>query len=305
MEIAITGASGLIGSALTRALHADGHTVRPVTRSASGAGAIPWDPAAGTIAAGALEGLDAVVHLAGEPIASGPWTRAQRRRIHDSRSQGTDLLARALAALDRPPAVLVSGSAIGYYGDRGDQRLDEGAGPGSDFLASVCVDWEAATAPATAAGIRVVHLRTGIVLDRHGGALAKQLPLFRLGLGGKAGRGTQWLSWITLADEVRAIRHAIDTPALVGPANLTAPGAVTNAEFTRALGRAVHRPTLLPVPRLVRHAPFGVGALLDSLLFTSARVAPDALAATGFRFEHERLDRALEAVLADEGAGAS
>jgi uncharacterized protein (TIGR01777 family) len=305
MQIAITGASGLIGSALSRSLQADGHTVRPVSRSASGPGSIGWDPPSGTIDAAALEGLDAVVHLAGEPIASGPWTRAQRARIHDSRSQGTDLLARTLAGLDRPPSVLVSGSAIGYYGDRGDQRLDEGAGPGSDFLASVCVDWEAATAPASAAGIRVVHLRTGIVLDRHGGALAKQLPLFRLGLGGKAGRGTQWLSWITLADEVRAIRHAIDTPALVGPANLAAPGAVTNAEFTRALGHAVHRPTLLPVPRFVRHAPFGVGALLDSLLFTSARVAPDALASTGFRFEHEGLEDAFDAVLADRGAAAS
>jgi uncharacterized protein (TIGR01777 family) len=297
MQIAITGASGLIGTALTRSLEADGHVVRPVTRSGSRPGAIAWDPSAGTIDAAALEGVDAVVHLAGEPIASGPWTAAQRARIHDSRSQGTALVARTLAGLDRRPSVLVSGSAVGYYGDRGDERLVEGSAPGTDFLAQVCVDWEAATAPAEEAGIRVVRIRTGIVLDRRGGALAKQLPLFRLGLGGKAGRGTQWLPWITLHDEVRAIRHALDTASLSGPVNLAAPGVVTNAEFTRALGKAVHRPTLLPVPRFVRHAPFGIGDLLGSLLFTSARVVPDALAATGFRFDHERLDDALATVL--------
>lgn len=299
MDIAITGASGLIGRALASSLRADGHRVRPLARpssSRSDGDRITWDPAAGTIDGAALEGVDAVVHLAGEGIASGPWTRAQRARIHDSRVDGTTLLARALADLDAPPAVLLSGSAIGYYGDRGDDRLTEADGPGDDFLAEVCVAWEAATAPAEAAGIRVAHLRTGIVLDRSGGALGKQLPLFRLGLGGRAGRGTQWMSWITIVDEVRAIRFALESE-VAGPLNLTAPGPVTNAEFTRALGTALHRPTFLTVPRLAKKAPAGIGDLVGSLLFTSARVEPAALLAAGFRFEHPELDEALPAVV--------
>lgn len=296
MDVAITGSSGLIGTALRASLEADGHRVVPIVRS-EGAAGVRWDPTAGTIDAEALEGIDAVVHLAGEGIASGPWTQAQRRRLRESRTQGTTVLSEALAGLARPPAVLVSGSAIGYYGDRGDERLTEDAGPGNDFLASICTAWEAATTPAETAGIRVAHIRTGIVLDADGGALAKQLPVFKLGLGGKAGDGRQWFSWITLADEVRAIRFVIDEPAVQGAVNLAAPGAVTNAEFTRALGSALHRPTLLTIPRVVRHAPFGVGDLLGSLLFTSARVEPAALASAGFTFDHPELGPALEAVL--------
>jgi len=299
MDIAITGSSGLIGTALTRSLEGDGHRVVPVVRGEGRRpGAVRWDPTGGTIDAAGLEGVDAVVHLAGEGVASGPWTTAQRRRIAESRQAGTTLLAQTLAGLDRPPAVLVSGSAIGYYGDRGDAVLAEGDAPGDDFLASVCIAWEAATAPAEAAGIRVAHLRTGIVLDRRGGALAKQLPIFRLGLGGKAGTGRQWMSWITLDDEVRAIRFALETPEVHGPLNLTAPRPVTNGEFTRALAGALHRPAVLTIPRLVQRAPFGVGDLVGSLLFTSARVEPRALLDAGFTFEHPDLDEALAAVLA-------
>jgi uncharacterized protein (TIGR01777 family) len=298
MQIAITGSSGLIGTALTRSLEADGHQVIPVVRSEGRPGSIRWDPAAGTIDGGGLEGLDAVVHLAGEGIASGPWTTAQRERIHESRRAGTQTLATALAACASPPPVLLSGSAIGYYGDRGAEELTEASSAGSDFLADVCVAWEAATAPAADAGIRVAHLRTGIVLDRRGGALAKQLPIFKLGLGGKAGRGTQWMSWITLEDEVRAIRWALEHDAVQGAVNLTAPAPVTNAEFTKGLGAAVHRPTVLTIPRFVRHAPFGIGDLVGSLLFSSARVLPDALLASGFEFRHPTLDEGLAAVLA-------
>ena len=296
MDIAITGASGFIGTALARSLEADGHTVIPVVRRATTGRAIRWDPAAGTIDATGLEGLDAVVHLAGEGIASGRWSAAQRARIRDSRVQGTTVLATALAGLEAPPPVLVSGSAIGIYGDRGDEVLTEASAPGGDFLAEVCTAWEAATAPAEAAGIRVAHLRTGIVLDPEGGALAKQLPIFRLGLGGRAGRGTQWMSWITLADEVRAIRFAIDHD-VAGPVDLTAPGPVTNRDFTEALGRALHRPTFLTIPSFVRHAPLGVGDLVGSLLFSSARVLPATLEAAGFEFTHPELDGALAAIL--------
>ena len=297
MDIAITGASGFIGTALARSLQANGHRVLPVVRRDGGADTVRWDPAAGTIDAGALDGLDAVVHLAGEGIASGPWTAAQRTRIAASRQAGTELLAGALAGLQRPPATLLSGSAIGYYGDRGDELLPETASPGEDFLAEVCIAWERATAPAEAAGIRVAHLRTGIVLDPSGGALAKQLPLFKLGLGGRAGRGTQWMSWITLADEVRAIRFALEHDELRGPVNLAAPAPVTNAAFTDALGTALHRPTFLTIPRLVRHLPAGVGDLLGSLLFVSQRVVPDALETAGFRFEHPELAGALASML--------
>jgi uncharacterized protein (TIGR01777 family) len=298
MDVAITGSSGLIGTALARSLVADGHRAIPIVRREGSADTIRWDPAAGTIDATGLEGLDAVVHLAGEGIASGPWTAAQRRRISESRRAGTELLAGALAGLSRPPATLLSGSAIGYYGDRADEVLTEGAHPGGDFLAGVCIAWEGATAAAEEAGVRVAHLRTGIVLDRSGGALGKQLPLFKLGLGGRAGRGDQWMSWITLDDEVRAIRFALDHPELRGAVNLTAPAPVTNREFTAALGRAVHRPTFLTIPRLARHAPFGIGDLVESLLFTSARVEPHALTTAGFEFDHEQIDDALAAVLA-------
>lgn len=297
MDIAITGSSGLIGRALAASLRTDGHRVVAVVRAAGRPDTVRWDPVAGTIDAGGLEGLDAVVHLAGQGIAAGPWTAKQRRRIHDSRQQGTTLLARTLAGLGQRPATLVSASAIGYYGDRGSEVLEERSAAGTDFLAGICTAWEAATQPAEEAGIRVAHVRTGIVLDAQGGALGKQLPLFKLGLGGRAGRGHQWMSWITLHDEVRAIRFALEETSVTGPLNLTAPNPVTNAEFTKALGAAVHRPTFLTIPRLVRHAPLGIGDLVGSLLFTSARVEPRALLAAGFAFDQPSLPAALEAVL--------
>lgn len=297
MDVAITGASGMIGTALTESLRTDGHRVVVVSRSASAGDTVRWDPSAGMIESGGLEGLDAVVHLAGEPIASGPWTKAQRRRIHDSRQQGTRLLATTLAGLGQKPGVLVSGSAIGAYGDRGDEVLTEGSSLGQDFLADVCRDWEGATAPTAAAGVRVAHVRTGIVLSAKGGALAAELPIFRLGVGGKAGKGNQWMSWITLADEVAALRFVIDHD-LQGPVNLTAPAPVTNATFTQSLGRAMHKPTFLTIPRAVRHVPFGVGDLVGSLLFASQRVEPTVLVDAGFTFVHTDIDDALQAIVA-------
>lgn len=297
MHVAITGSHGLIGTALGASLRGDGHRVVPIVRSGSGDGVINWDPMGGTIDTHSLEGVDAVVHLAGEGIASGPWTKAQRVRIHDSRSKGTELLCRALAGLEQRPSVLVSGSAIGYYGDRGDEVLTESSVPGTDFLAGVCLDWEAPTQLARAAGIRTAVLRTGIVLDARGGALGKQLLPFKLGLGAKAGRGTQWMSWITLQDEVSAIRRAIDQPAVSGAVNLTAPNPVTNAEFTDAVGHALRRPTFLTIPRAARRLPFGVGPLLESLLFTSARVEPTVLSESGFSFAHTHLGPALADLL--------
>ena len=297
MHIAVTGSSGLIGTALCVALRDDGHQIVPVVRSSGVDGTIAWDPVAGKIDAPALEGMDAVVHLAGEGIAAGPWTKAQRARISDSRSHGTALLARTLAGLDRKPAVLVSGSAIGYYGDRGDELLTEDSQPGTGFLAEVCTAWEAATAPAGEAGIRTPLVRTGIVLDPAGGSLGKQLFAFKLGLGAKAGRGTQWISWITLADEVAALRHVLADKTITGPVNLVAPNPVTNAEFTDALGQALHRPTFLRIPRAVRHLPFGIGDLVDSLLFTSARVRPGVLDKTGFTFSDPNLGPALADLL--------
>ncbi|MEO6629014.1 MAG: TIGR01777 family oxidoreductase [Aquihabitans sp.] len=297
MDIAVTGSHGLIGRALIASLESDGHRVIPVVRGAATANAIVWDPESGTIDAGGLEGLDAVVHLAGEGIASKPWTASQRRRIHDSRAVGTKLLSDTLAGLHQPPATLISGSAIGFYGDRGSEVLTEHSTPGTGFLAEVCTAWEDATAAAEEAGIRTVHIRTGIVLDRRGGALAAQLPIFRLGLGGRAGNGQQWMSWITLHDEVAAIRHLIDHPEVSGPVNLGSPNPVTNADFTQALGATLHRPTFMVIPKVVGAVPFGVGDLVESLLFSSARIQPEVLLGSGFSFSEPTIESALATVL--------
>jgi hypothetical protein len=307
MDIAVTGSTGLIGRRLVQDLADTGHRVLRLVRpgssstgsssggtSSGGTDTATWDPAAGTIDAAALEGIDGVVHLAGEGIAEKRWTDEQQRRILTSRTDGTTVLAEALAKLERPPGVFLSGSAVGYYGDTGDRPTDESAGPGDDFPARVCVQWEAAAAPAVDAGIRVAYLRTGIVLDAEGGALGRQLPFFKLGLGGRAGPGTQYLSWITLNDEVRAIRFLLEAD-VSGPVNLTAPNPVTNAEFTKALGRVLGRPTtILPMagPRLL----FG-RELADNLLLTSQRVVPAALEAAGFVFEDPEIEPALRAVL--------
>jgi uncharacterized protein (TIGR01777 family) len=299
MDVAVTGASGLIGSALARALEADGHRVLRVVRpssAASGGDTVTWSPADGTIDRAGLEGIDAVVHLAGEGIAERRWSDEQKRRILESRTTGSSLLATTLAGLQRPPKVLLSSSAIGFYGDRGTEVLTEQSAPGQGFLTDVCVAWEGATRPAEEAGIRVAHLRTGIVLDRSGGALAKLVPLFRLGLGGRLGNGRQMWSWISLPDHIAATRFLLDAP-ISGPVNLTGPAPVSNAEFTKVLARAVHRPALFPVPA------FGPGIVLGrelahNLLFTSADVRPAVLRDAGFTFAHPDVETALAAVLA-------
>jgi len=257
---------------------------------------ISWDPVTGEIDASKLEGFDAVVHLAGESIADGRWTGAKKQRIRDSRIVGTRHLSERLAALKSPPQVLVSSSAIGFYGDRGDTRVDESATPGSGFLPDVCRDWEDATQPASASGIRVVLVRTGIVLDGNGGALGKMKLPFSLGVGGRLGDGKQYMSWISLDDIVGTYLHALATPSLSGPLNGVAPEPVTNAEFTRALGRALHRPTLFPVPQFA--AGLLLGEMADALLFASQRVTPSRLISSGYRFRHPTLDAALAAALA-------
>lgn len=293
-SVAITGASGFIGSALTEALAAAGtRVIRLVRRPAHGPDEVSWDPAKGTIDAAGLEGVDAVVHLAGAEIAV-RWTDRRKSLIRDSRVGGTRLLAGALAKLDRPPHVLVSGSAIGYYGNRGDERLTEQSQPGSDFLADTAVEWEAATGPAAGAGIRVVLNRTGLVIGP-GGLLERMLPPFRLGLGGKLGSGDQWMSWISLHDLVAAIRFAIDDAELRGPVNAVAPEPVTNAELTRTLARVLRRPAIFPVPPIALRAVFG--EMADAMILASQRVAPERLLDSGFDFRHRRLEDALRATL--------
>jgi uncharacterized protein (TIGR01777 family) len=296
MDVLITGSSGLIGSALRPALQAAGHHPLRLVRGATTApDAIGWDPKAGSIDAASLEGIDAIVNLAGAGIGDHRWTEAYKEEILESRVRTTDLLARALAGLDRKPSVLLSGSAIGFYGDRGDEELTEQSAPGHDFLAGVCVAWEAATQPADDAGIRVAHLRTGIVLSPDGGALKKQLPLFKLFLGGRFGGGTQWQSWISIRDEVGAIVHLLEHE-LAGPVNLTAPNPVTNGDFAKVLGGVLGRPSIVPVPSFGPKLVLGA-ELAESLLFSSQRVRSEALAASGYRFAQPDLERALHDLL--------
>lgn len=295
-RIVVAGASGLIGSALVASLQQQGHTVvRLVRRPAQGTGEITWDPAAGVLEPTALDGADAVVNLSGAGIGDRRWTDAYKRELLQSRLTATDLLARTIAASSARPGVFLSGSAIGAYGARGDEELTEASPLGNDFLADLCRQWEAATAPASAAGTRVAHLRTGIVLSPKGGALKKQLPLFKLGLGGRFGSGRQWQSWISIDDEVGAISHLL-TAEVEGPVNLTAPAPVTNREFTKRLAEVLHRPALLPIPSFGPKLLLG-GELADALLYTGQRVLPAKLQASGYRFEHASLDAALRAAL--------
>jgi hypothetical protein len=297
VDVAISGASGLIGSALTASLQADGHRVLRLVRGGITNGdEIGWDPDEGRIDAPALEGVDAVVHLAGEGIGEHRWSDEQKQRIRSSRVTGTAVLAAAVASREHKPRVLVSASAVGYYGNRGDELLTEDSAPGTDFLAEACVAWEAESRVAADAGIRTVTVRTGIVLAREGGALKSMLLPFRLGLGGKQGSGKQWMSWIALDDEIAALRAAIDDERLRGPVNLTAPNPVTNAEFARALGRVLHRPTVLPTPMFTLKARFG-GELVDSLLLAGQRVVPSRLEAISFPFRCPVLQPALEEIL--------
>jgi uncharacterized protein (TIGR01777 family) len=297
MRIAVTGSTGLVGSALVPALRAAGHEVVRLVRADPGGArdAVRWSPDAGVVPAEALEGAGAVVHLAGESIAGGRWTAARKAAIRDSRVVGTGLLAGALARLPQPPEVLVSASAVGYYGDRGDETLAEESPGGSGFLAGVAREWEAATAPAAGRGIRVVTLRLGMVLSAGGGALRAMLPPFRLGLGGVIGSGRQYVSWISLEDVPPVVLHVLATGSLQGPVNAVAPSPVTSRELTATLGRVLGRPAILPLPAAA--ARLLLGEMADELLLASTRVLPGRLLATGFRFLHPALEGALRAAL--------
>ena len=293
MNILVTGASGLVGSAACAALTREGHRVTMLRRGASGDGP-SWAPEEGRINLAPAGPLDAVLHLAGETIAQ-RWTQKAKQRIRDSRVEGTRVLCEALVNLPEPPKTLVCASATGFYGDRGDEWLDESSAPGTGFLADTCQEWEAAAAPAARAGVRVVHLRFGLVLAKEGGALAKMLPAFKLGLGGRLGDGRAWWSWIAIGDLVRVIQLALTDDSLRGPVNAVAPHPVTNAEFTRALGRVLHRPAILPVPRFVIQTVFG--EMGREALLGSARVRPAVLGKHGFTFLHGEIESALRAVL--------
>jgi uncharacterized protein (TIGR01777 family) len=297
MRVLVTGSHGLIGSELIATLRASGHDITRLVRSNPEPGDAVWDIGRGTIDRAALEHHDAVVNLAGAGLGDHRWTDAYKREIHGSRVRGTALLCEALAGLERPPRVLVSGSAVGYYGDRGDEELNEASRPGTGFLAGVVIDWESATEAAHAAGIRVVRLRTGVALAPKGGALKRQLTPFKLGAGGRLGSGRQWLSWIALDDLVAAVIHLIHTETVRGAVNATAPNPVTNAVFTKALGAALRRPAVLPVPTLALKAMFG-GEMVAEMLLAGQRVMPHVLEATAFPFRHATVDEALRSMLA-------
>jgi uncharacterized protein len=295
MRIVVSGASGLIGTALIAHLRSAGHDVRSLVRRPPRSPAeIRWDPAAGSLDPDALAGVQAAINLSGAGIGDRRWTDKYRRLVVDSRTDSTTLLASTLAKLDPLPDVLLSGSAIGYYGDRGDEQITESSPAGTGFLANVCVQWEASTAAAASAGIRVCHLRTGLVLSRGGGLLGKLLPLYRLGLGGPLGSGRQWQSWITLDDEVAAIAFLL-TAQIAGPVNLTAPGPVRQRDLARALGRAVRRPALLPAPAPALR--IAVGGFADEGILASQRALPTVLTDAGFAFGATDIDAGLRVAL--------
>ena len=292
-RVAVTGASGLIGTALVRSLRADGHDVlRLVRRPARAADEVEWDPARLHVDTAGLVGVDAVVHLAGAGVGERRWNEAYKKEIRDSRVLGTTAIAQALASLAEPPKVLVCGTALGYYGDTGSRAVDESAPAGGGFLPSVCVEWEAAAAPAEEAGIRVAYARTGLVVAREGGAWGRLFPLFRAGVGGRMGDGSQYWSFISLHDEVAALRHLIDTDSVSGPVNLTAPEPVTNREVTAAMGRVLHRPTLFTVPASALRAVLGDFA---QDVLGSQRVLPARLLESGFDFAFPTIDDAIRA----------
>lgn len=294
MNVLVSGATGLIGSTLIPELEAGGHRVTRLTRSPRSDEDVGWDPDAGTIE-GDLAGTDAVVHLAGESIAEGRWTEEKKKRILESRQKSTRLLAEKIAGLQAPPSVMVSASAIGYYGDRGNELLTEESEAGYFFLSRVCQEWEAAAEPAREAGVRVVNPRFGVVLSTKGGALGTTLPIFKLGGGGKIGSGRQYWSWVALDDVVGAILHAIETDALSGPVNVTAPDPPTNAEYTRVLGGVLGRPTFFTVPAPA--ARIALGGMADELLLASARVQPAKLEETGYKYRYPELEGALRHLL--------
>ncbi len=302
MNLLISGTHGLIGKALVARFESKGHTLtalaRPGTKATKGEH-VSWDPPREYIDLEALRHrgpFDAVIHLAGAGIAEKRWNAERKREIRESRTRSTRTLALAIAAYSPQPAAFISASAIGFYGNRGDEALDESSAQGSGFLADVCAAWEQATAPAQAAGVRVVHLRTGIVLDPAGGALGKQLPLFKAGVGGKLASGKQWMSWISMDDELSAIEYALTNTELSGPINLTAPGAVTNAQFTKTLAHVLHRPALFSVPKVALATALGSDLVEDAIL-ASQRVSPSVLNKAGFLFRHPDLEGALRDLL--------
>ena len=295
MKVLVSGSGGLIGAALVQSLRTQGNEVCCLKRGTTSGDTIGWDPEAGRLDAGALEGLDAVVHLAGENIAAGRWTPERKQRILASRVQGTQLLSERLASLARRPSVLVCASAVGYYGDCGTEELGEDSPPGRGFLAGVCRAWEEAAEPARAAGMRTARLRFGMVLSAEGGALARILPPFRLGLGGRLGSGEQYLSWISLSDAVRALGHLLERQDLSGPFNAVSPHPCTNAEFTRALAKVLHRPAVCPVPAWALR--LALGEMADELLLASTRAMPRRLLASGFSFTHPDLSEILRLLL--------
>jgi len=292
MKILVSGSHGLVGKALLRSLTVAGHDVVRLERG------VQWHPDRGTMDANQLEGFDAVVHLAGESIASGRWTAEKKRAIRDSRVNGTALLSTTLAQLSQPPALFLSASAIGYYGDRDGELLTESSPPGKDFLAGVCVEWENATQPAAEKGIRTVLARFGIILDAHEGALAKMLTPFRMGIGGRIGDGKQWMSWVALDDVINGLKFVIPNQTIDGPVNYVAPNPVTNAEFTKTLGRVLSRPTLFPIPEFGARLAFG--EMADALLLSSQRVVPTVLNENGFQFTRPTLEDALRSILATD-----
>lgn len=297
MRILVSGSHGLVGKALISSLTSDGHEiVRLVRDKPTSANEIEWHPGEGRIDAAALEGVDAVVHLAGESIASGRWSDEKKRAIRESRVKGTTLLSDALARLSRPPSVFVSASAIGYYGNRGDELLTEKSLPGNDFLAEVCVEWEKATRAAVEKGIRTVHARFGIILDANEGALGKMLTPFRMGIGGRVGDGKQWMSWIAIDDVVNGLKSLIEDKTASGPVNFVAPNAVRNAEFTKTLGHVLSKPTLFPIPAFGVRLAFG--EMGDALLLSSQRVKPAVMEGKGFKFKWPMLEDALRHLLA-------
>jgi uncharacterized protein len=294
MKILVTGSHGLVGKALTRSLTTDGHEIVSLVRRerAMGTPEIEWHPNQDLIDADHIEGFDVVVHLAGESIASGRWTDQKKHAIRESRVKGTTLLSESLAKLSRPPATFLCASAIGYYGNRGDELLTEESPPGNDFLSEVCVAWEKATSAAVAKGIRTVKARFGIILDAKGGALERMVTPFRMGVGGKVGDGKQWMSWIALNDVVRGLRFLMDKTSVEGPVNFVAPNPVTNADFTKTLGALLARPTVFPIPAFAARLAFG--EMADALLLSSAKVEPKRLVEKGFRFEYADLNSALK-----------
>ena len=298
MRALVSGSTGLIGSSLVRSLEGAGHDVRRLLRpqSRTSANGITWDPAAGSLDAREVEGFDAVVHLSGENIANRRWSAAQMARIRDSRIDSTTLLAETLAGLDAPPSVLACASAGGFYGDRGDALLNEDAAPGTGFMATATKEWEDATGPAASAGIRVVNLRIGVVLTAAGGMLSRVLPIFKLGLGGRLGSGTQYMSWLTRSDVTSATVWTLEHENLSGPVNVNSPNPVTNSEFTRALGRSLRRPAVFVVPGFALRIMQGD---LSEVVTSSARMDSARLRESGFEFQHPEIDGALRWALTD------